>query len=272
VISRRRFARIATCGLFTARLLSTTPLFAEEAPPVSAAARRSAAQSYDRGVTQFDRGEYGAAAQSFLEADARAPSVDALRNALVAARKAKQAALVREAAERALAREKVAPELASEAREALAEAETWQAASAAAPAPATPAPSSENNAEPPGAPAAPVALSRAPGATADRARPSDAWARPVFFGGVAATAVLTGLVVWSGIDTLNKKNELPGTQHDNDEVHARAHRTDALLASALVVGAATAYVGIVWVDWRRSTTAAVNVTPGGATLLVRGRF
>jgi hypothetical protein len=272
VIPARGFGRAATCGIFTASLLVSAPLFAE-VPRASSTPRKSAAQSYDRGVAEFDRGQYGLAARSFLDADSDAPSVDALRNALIAARKARDAALVHEAAERALAREKAAPELANDARDALAEAETWNASSPAANEAVEPAPAVEESPPEPPSRAPSTATSTAAGEHADRARHDHAWARPAFITGVAATAALTGLVIWSGIDTLNKRSELSGSQHGNDEVYGAAHRTDALLASALVVGAATAYVGFVWVDWRKSETAtAVRVEPGGATLLVRGRF
>ena len=57
------------------------------------------------------------------------------------------------------------------------------------------------------------------------------WSPVVFYTGVGVTAVLTSLTVWSGIDTLNAKAQLPGTQADNDRVMAKANRTDAFLAA-----------------------------------------
>jgi hypothetical protein len=60
---------------------------------------------------------------------------------------------------------------------------------------------------------------------------------------------LAAATTWSGIDTLKAEDRLPGTQSDNDAVMARAHRTDALLIGTVVVGAATAAVGLVWTDW-----------------------
>ncbi len=85
-------------------------------------AKRNAAAAYDRGVQSFERADYAEAARAFLEADAAAPSTDALQNAMVAARRANEHLLTAVAAEKMLARADVAEALAAQAREALAEA------------------------------------------------------------------------------------------------------------------------------------------------------
>jgi hypothetical protein len=238
-------------------------LRAEEPRAKSAATREHAAELYDRGVTEFDRADYANAARSFLDADAAAPNADALRNALSAARRANDAALVRETAERGIAREATDPELAALSRAALVELDPPRPADSARDA-STPT-SAERDAPPPAA------------ATRDTppSAPEPAWPRPVFYAGAVATGALVGVTIWSGIDALRAKQSLAGTEEGNDDVRARAHRTDALLASSVLVGAATAYVGLVWVDWRKHPSgpqAAASVDRHGAYVLVRGDF
>jgi hypothetical protein len=72
---------------------------------------------------------------------------------------------------------------------------------------------------------------------------------PVVYVGAGITLALAAATAWSGIDTLKAKNRLPGTQSDNDDVMARAHRTDALLIGTVLAGVATTTVGLVWTDW-----------------------
>jgi tetratricopeptide (TPR) repeat protein len=100
-----------------------------------------------------------------------------------------------------------------------------------------------------------------------------------FYAGVGATAVLTGLTVWSGIDT-NKaysryEHALPKlTQAAADERvesgHARELRTNLLLAGSLVCGAGTAVLGIWFVDFSGKSSASVGLSPGRVAL--SGRF
>jgi hypothetical protein len=72
---------------------------------------------------------------------------------------------------------------------------------------------------------------------------------PVVYAGAGITLALAAATAWSGIDTLKAKNRLPGTQSDNDDVMARAHRTDALLIGTVIAGVATTVIGLVWTDW-----------------------
>lgn len=104
----------------------------------------------------------------------------------------------------------------------------------------------------------------------DRARPLS----PAFFyAGAGVTLALAAATTWSGIDTLNAKDSLPGTQSDNDAVMSRAHRTDALLLGTVLAGAATATIGLVWTDWDGSgSKAALQTSLGerGLSLSITG--
>lgn len=98
----------------------------------------------------------------------------------------------------------------------------------------------------------------------------------VFYVGAGVTAALIGLNVWSGIDTLSAKDNLPTppTTADLDEVRAKETRSNVIFGSVLVVGAATALAGFLWVDWGGESVSA-GVAPssgGGGTVYARGRF
>jgi hypothetical protein len=118
-----------------------------------------------------------------------------------------------------------------------------------------------------------------PGAPAKTTGDAGSDARPlspaVFFAGAGLTAVLGGLTIWSGVDTLAARNRLPGTTADNDDVMASAHRTDALLVGTVLVGGLTAYAGLRWVAWSSSESEASlepRLGPNAAALSWTGRF
>ncbi len=107
------------------------------------------------------------------------------------------------------------------------------------------------------------------------------------YAGAGLTAVLAGVAVWSGVDALDAKSALPAVplRAQNEDVLARAHRTDGLVAGTIVMGVATAAAAIWLVSWDRSdattkptTTgiakASIGVAPSsdGASAVVRGRF
>lgn len=98
----------------------------------------------------------------------------------------------------------------------------------------------------------------------------------VFYVGAGVTAVLIGLNVWSGIDTLSAKDNLPSrpTTSDLDEVRAKETRSNVIFGSVLLVGGATALAGFLWVDWGGGSVAAgLAPTPGGgAAAYANGRF
>jgi hypothetical protein len=84
--------------------------------------RTEASSAFDRGVRHFENAEYELAAKAFARADELMPAPNALRNAIASARKAGSWLLVAELAERAERRAIESPDVAAQAREALAEA------------------------------------------------------------------------------------------------------------------------------------------------------
>lgn len=249
-------ARITGAALWLVVLACSAPGHGQTTDAEPRATREHAALAYDRGVSAYDHGDYAAAAQAFLTADALVPNDDALENAIRAARKAQSKPLLEEAGSRGLRRESAAPELGALAREALADAAAMGRAPAAnAPAsPGVPVVTSE--------PERSHATTRAP----DSKESSRTWSPAVFYAGVGVTAVLTSLTVWSGIDALNAKARLPGTQADNDRVMAKAHRTDAFLVTTLLAAGATAYIGLKLTAFHARTELATSFSNEGATL------
>ncbi|MCA9598134.1 MAG: hypothetical protein KC776_32705 [Myxococcales bacterium] len=94
-----------------------------------------------------------------------------------------------------------------------------------------------------------------------------------FYAGAGATALLAGITTWSGLDALSGKRELPSTPTTGqvDDVRGKVRRTDILLASTVIVGAATAYAGLELVQWGDASVSAA-VAPGELRLGARGRF
>jgi hypothetical protein len=241
--------------------------------------RERAARAYDDGVRAFERAEYAAAAERFLEADAAVPSTDALANAVSAAQRSGDRALLERAAKRAILREPEDPELARTARRMLAEG----AASSAA-ATRTTAPEATSATPSAGAGTSTTARSAAPATAphdAASTRQRDAvdgdrtWPRAIFYAGAAGTAVLTGVTIWSGLDALSARNETTGRRTQNDSVVARARRTDVLLAGTIVLAAATAYVGFARIDWsaeREPVALGGLLSAEGAVVTAQGAW
>jgi hypothetical protein len=124
-------------------------------------------------------------------------------------------------------------------------------------------------------PTAPAVDSAAPSA-ADPTPPTDGDAgqdKPkksglpplVFFVGVGATAVVGGVTIWSGIDTMSN----PGTERVNKECPAgqpitncptyqlgldHERRTNILIAATSVVGVTTAVLGLFFTNWSGEET------------------
>lgn len=129
-------------------------------------------------------------------------------------------------------------------------------------------------------PAAPVVAKPAPTVTATASAPpaKSGWPPTVVYAGAGVTAVLAGVAIWSGADALAAKDALPAVPYraQNDDVIARAHRTDALIAGAAVAGALTVVAAVWLVSWDRpngkQTSVAVSTSPTGAQAVIRGRF
>jgi hypothetical protein len=95
----------------------------------------------------------------------------------------------------------------------------------------------------------------------------------VFYAGAAGTAVLVGLTIWSGVDTLSAKSAVEADpSKDWGHVQHLALRTDVFLASAVVLGAATGAAGIWLVDWGSGGHVSAAICPSGAAVRAEGRF
>ncbi len=124
------------------------------------------------------------------------------------------------------------------------------------------------------APDRPIRPHRQP-ARAMRSGLSPAW----LYGGLGVTAVLTGLTVWSGLDTNSAlsdyEEELPRlSQAEADERvragHGRELRTNLLLAGSIACGLGSAALGVWFVDFGGSANATLAVGHSGLSL--RGGF
>ncbi len=122
-------------------------------------------------------------------------------------------------------------------------------------------------------PAAPVA--KAPSTILPGARLTPAW----FYAGASATAVFTGLTVWSGLNTKSAysdyQRDLPQLSQPQaaDRVsagHAMERRTNLLLAGSLLCGAGTAVLGIWFTDFTGKPRASVGLSHDAVVL--SGRF
>jgi hypothetical protein len=151
-------------------------------------------------------------------------------------------------------------------------------------------------------PVEPVEREPAPVVDPDRdAGNKKGWSPVVFYVGAGLTAVLGGVTIWSGIDTINNpgKDKVaqacdPAARQPNcDDLYnqGRSHqtRTNVLIGATSVVGVATVLIGVLATDWSggKSAPAAdkssakllrphVHVTPwasfDGGGLQAVGRF
>jgi hypothetical protein len=86
-------------------------------------------------------------------------------------------------------------------------------------------------------------------APADRGtRVLPTWA---FWSGLGATAVLGGVTIWSGVDTLNTKDEFDKdpSPKKRDEGEQAELRTNVLIGTTGVLAAATVVIGVFFTDW-----------------------
>ncbi len=116
------------------------------------------------------------------------------------------------------------------------------------------------------------------------------WSPAVFFVGAGVTAVLGGVTVWSGIDTVNNpgadrvKNEC-GNQGEACDLYqeglSKQRRTNVLIGVTAGVGVATILIGALATDWsggqsEQSAQRGVRVAPwaslDGGGLQAVGRF
>jgi len=109
-----------------------------------------------------------------------------------------------------------------------------------------------------------------------RSRPARTKLSPAWvYAGAGATVALTGLTVWSGLDTKsafsNYERDLRKLdQAEADERvrsgHARELRTNLLLAGGILCGAGTAVLAIWFVDFGHQQQAHVGISPSAVSL------
>ena len=138
----------------------------------------------------------------------------------------------------------------------------------------------------PGAPERPSEVAReatprgraAPGeADTPRDRARKPFSPVVVYTGAAVTAVFAALTIWSGIDTLSAKGDLPDrpSQGEIDDVKSKILRSNLLFGGTLISGALTTYAGFALVDWNRPAPqnhGTLRSVPRGAVLTFAGRF
>lgn len=128
------------------------------------------------------------------------------------------------------------------------------------------------------APAAPAPVLKppAPSSKKPKAEHPHGLPRVVFFGGAAATAVLGGLTIWSGLDTQSARSAYAShpTRAGLDAGIGKEHRTNILLAGTAVLGVATAAIGVFATNWKHepSRDSGVQVGIGPRSAVVRGTF
>jgi hypothetical protein len=139
---------------------------------------------------------------------------------------------------------------------------------------------------PPGSAERPSEIARETPTTPSAAPPNDRGARDsarkpfspvVVYTGAAVTAVFTALTIWSGIDTLSAKSDLPDrpSQSELDDMDGKMLRSNLLGAGALISAGLTTYAGLALVDWNQSAApghGSLRSVPRGALLTFAGRF
>jgi hypothetical protein len=112
-----------------------------------------------------------------------------------------------------------------------------------------------------------VAAVADPTATKDEGTPkkSSGWPPAIFFVGAGITAVVGGITVWSGIDTVNnpgadKVKDECGTQGESCALYqeglGKQRRTNILIGVTAGLGVATILVGVFATDWSGGKSAA----------------
>ncbi len=96
----------------------------------------------------------------------------------------------------------------------------------------------------------------------------------VFLTGMAITLGLAGAVVWSGIDTLDGRDQYvrTPTQQGLDDGRSRELRTNALIGVTAGVGVVSAVVGLFFTRWRSRVTVTPNRWATGQGLSLQGSF
>ena len=131
-----------------------------------------------------------------------------------------------------------------------------------------PAPAPEIVAPPPKAPQEPRAWYRSPA---------------LFYVSLGATGVLTGVTIWSGVDTLNNPGKeavraaCAGQGTDCPEYQlgvGKQIRTNALIGASAGMGLVTVLIGAIVTDFssRRPVDMSLSIAPDGPSASLRGSF
>lgn len=133
---------------------------------------------------------------------------------------------------------------------------------------------------PPPAPAPPPAAEATPPSAP--ARGAHGWSPIVVYFEGAVTLALTGITIWSGLDTLQQKDAFDRnpTQDNLDVGKQKETRTNLLIGASAAAGAITALTAIFLVDWHRGAATDeerqgephVTVGAGPGSVMVRGEF
>lgn len=105
----------------------------------------------------------------------------------------------------------------------------------------------------------------------------------IFFAGLGATAVVGGVLTWSGLDTVLKRDQFDSalTQEAHDEGVAAQTRTNVLIGVTSGLGALTLAAGLFLTDWRvlhaenpfwGRTDLRLMASPGAGFLLLEHRL
>jgi tetratricopeptide (TPR) repeat protein len=139
-------------------------------------------------------------------------------------------------------------------------------------APAPTAPATSTPVAPSGAPARAAPVSPATPAPPPERK---GWSPIVVIVGASVTVFAGSWTVWSGLDTLKKKEEFDAdkSQANLDDGKLRQGRTNLLIGTTAVLGTLTGLAAIFMVDWGGSSSSSktqVGVGPGSVT--VAGSF
>jgi hypothetical protein len=116
----------------------------------------------------------------------------------------------------------------------------------------------------PDVPAVPAPAQAAP--PPEEPRSSKKWSPIVVYFGGAVTLVLAGVTVWSGVDTLQRKDtfDKAPTQANLDVGMQTQTRTNVLIAATAGVGVLTAAAAVFLVDWHGSSGPERDGSPPAA--------
>jgi hypothetical protein len=98
------------------------------------------------------------------------------------------------------------------------------------------------------------------------------WSPAWFWAGLGATAVLGGVTIWSGVDTLARHADYLETGQGADAGRTAQTRTNVLLFTTIGLGLVTSAIGIFAVGWSSNEDTAVSVAPAPGGLGLSGRF